>query len=179
MPAHVLVALLAVAFGYLFLRSRRVYFRVWWGLLWVLFLPNTAYILTDVEHLAHEWVTATASEHLALVLRYTPLFLTGIATFALAAVLPFEKVIRRLSQRAKVGAIVLFNFLVGFGVVLGKWEHINSWVIFTQPGNVALSAAHIFTSPGLLGLMVLMGVICNGVYLLFRKTLLRLGKTLL
>ena len=76
------------------------------------------------------------------------------------------------SREIGVVAILLCNLLVAYGTVLGRWGHVNSWVVFTTPAKVALAAMQIFRSLHLF-------VVCNGIYFLFRSTLLRYAKNLL
>ncbi len=176
---HIFPALLAVGFGFLYLQSKRLALKVLWGLLWLLFLPNTIFIITDLDHFINQWNAASIVVRLALTLQYLVLEIIGLTTF-LAAFLPFERMmhVRHLSQQQQVQAILVLNFLIAFGIVLGKWEHLNSWIVFTQPVAVARSALHIVTSLDLLGLTVFLGILGNGIYFLSRRILLGQTKKL-
>ncbi len=173
-------AFLAVGFGVLYLQSKGVYPKALWGLLWLLFLPNTAYIFTDVMRLPLHWDSVSTTMDVALILQYICLEIVGLATFLLAF-LPLESIIRvkHLSRRGRITATILLNFLIGFGMALGRVQYINSWVIFAQPVQVFYSAIHVATSFDLLSLAVLFGILCNGIYLLFRNMLVRHANKLL
>lgn len=170
---HTAPALLAVVFGFLYLKSKRAYLKVFWGLLWLLFIPNTAYIFVDVERLALHWDAVSMVMRFALAIQYICLEILGLVTFLLA-MLPFESVIdaKHFSQRKQVVAIILFNFIIGFGMVLGRTGYTNSYVVFTQPIKVFYAVVHIITSPNLLALTLGFGVLCSCLYLLLRNTLL-------
>ncbi|WP_407308931.1 DUF1361 domain-containing protein [Desulfosporosinus sp. SB140] len=172
------VALLSLGFAYLFLRFLRIRSRVVkfvFGLLWLLFLPNTAYLFTDLGHIIYQWNnTVSLPGHMLLLVQYILLELFGIITFVFSF-LPFEKVIDRANvfKKRRGTWLVFFNFLVAFGLVLGRFEHINSWILFTNPLKVLKLVINIFTSLNLLGLTILFGLLCNFVYFLFRGMLLQ------
>jgi uncharacterized membrane protein len=178
MAANCEVAALSVGFAFLFLKSSGAFFKVLFGFLWLLFLPNTAYLFAGLEHFPSQWNSAGGQRHLIVILEFAAVEMFGVVTFVLAF-LPLERVLKGRSREAGIAAIVLCNLLVAFGTVLGKWEHINSWVVFTRPVKVALAAMQIFTSLRLLELTLLFFVVCNGIYFLFRGALLRSARSIL
>ncbi len=181
--ANLNVALLAVGFAYLFLRLFKIRSRIVkfiFGALWLLLLPNTAYLFTDLGHLLYQWNnTLSPSGRILLLVQYLLLELCGVMMF-LFTFLPFEKIVDQVHvfQKRKVSWLILFNFLIAFGVVLGRYEHINSYVVFTQPLKVLASVLNIFMSFDLFGLVVLFGLLCNVIYFLFRGLLLKRTKRL-
>ncbi|MGC7872635.1 DUF1361 domain-containing protein [Desulfosporosinus sp. SYSU MS00001] len=176
--SNVFVAFVAVGFTYLFLRVLRVgsiILKVFFGLLWLLFLPNTAYLFTDLGHIGYQWSnTVSLSGRMLLIVQYLLLELFGIIMF-LFSFLPFEKITDRVSlfERGKVTWLIFFNFLVAYGMVLGRFQHINSWVVFTNPLKVLELALNIFLSFDLLSLVILFGLLCNFIYFLIRRLLLQ------
>jgi len=167
------LALLAVGFGYFIFEVENKILRIFFGLVWFLFLPNTIYIFTDLMHLIEQWGYTQGSVRLLLVLQYTIFELVGIVTFLLAF-FPFENIVSRIRgfKKNKTVLYIIFNFIIAFGMVLGRVERINSWDIFTNPHIVLVSGLHVFTSINLIGLTVLFGLICNFIYFLFRDKLL-------
>lgn len=176
--SNVFVALVAVGLAYLFLRFIHIRSRVLkliLGLVWLLFLPNTAYLFTDLGHLIYQWNnTVSMSGRMFLIVQYLLLEFFGIISF-LFSFLPFEKIIDqvRLFKKRRFTWLIIFNFLVAYGLVLGRFEHINSWIVFSDPLKVLGLALNIFVSFDLLGLTILFGLICNFIYFLFRGLLLR------
>jgi uncharacterized membrane protein len=176
--SNCIVALLSVGFTYLFLRFLRVksiVVKLIFGLLWLLFLPNTAYLFTDLGHIPYQWNhTASASGRISLFVQYLLMELFAVLIF-LYSCLPFEKIVDRVNvfRKKKVLSLMLFNFLVAYGMVLGRFQHINSWLLFTHPLNVVKSAINIFVSFDLLRLTILFGILCSFVYFLFRSFLLQ------
>ncbi|WP_088225257.1 DUF1361 domain-containing protein [Desulfosporosinus sp. FKB] len=54
------VALVSMGVAYLFLlvlRLRQRVLKIIFGLIWLLFLPNTAYLFTDLAHIIYQWDT--------------------------------------------------------------------------------------------------------------------------
>jgi uncharacterized membrane protein len=174
---NLFLAFLAVSFGYLFLRATGSIVLVVWGILWILFLPNTAYILTDIIHFVHQWPLLHMPFKIILLLQYIVFESIGLATFLLAF-LPFEKIIHTVAflKTRQVTAIILFNFVIAFGIVLGRVERVNSWHVFTQPLDALNAAFALITSVDLLGLILLLGLFCNFFYFLFRDRLLQAAK---
>src|SRR5258708_6715694 len=167
------LAFLALGFGYFFVISENRYVKALFGLLWILFLPNTIYIFTDLEHLINQWPLVHSVLRIPLLLQYILLEFVGVVTFAIALI-PFEKIILslKLFRKKKMSVLIIFNFFIAFGMVLGRVERINSWDVFTDPLKVTNSAIHVFFSLNLLGLMILFGVFCNCIYFLMRDRVL-------
>ena len=167
------LALLPLWFGYVFLKSKSTLSRVLFGILWLLFLPNTIYIFTDLEHIIDQLPLLSLQFQIYLLLQYLILEFVGIATF-LIGVFPFERmlIVEKYSKRSMPGKLILFNFFIAFGMVLGRVERINSWEVFTAPVKVLNSAVHVFSSFDLLALMILFGLLCNFIYFIFRDRVL-------
>lgn len=169
------VALLAVGATYLYLRATSRYTKITFGLLWLLLLPNAAYLFTDYGNFAYKWsVSGSHYAHWSLLLQYSLLGLIAVAAF-IFSFLPFEKIVKnmKLFQNKQVGWLIAFNFLIAYGVVLGRYEHINSYVIFSNPNRVSVSAMHIFASVEFLKLILLYGLLFNLIYFIFRSLFLR------
>src|SRR6185437_320786 len=86
------LALLALGFGYFFLVSKNKKAKFLFGILWLLFLPNTIYIFTDLEHLIDQWPLLPWNFRILLALQYLLLEIFAFATFAFG-LYPFEKII--------------------------------------------------------------------------------------
>ena len=167
------LALLPLGFGYFFITSKNKAVKVICGILWVLFLPNTIYIFTDLEHIIDQWPLVPSYLRIILLLQYVFLEFVGITTF-LIGIFPFEKMlmVERYVKKKITKELILFNFFIAFGMVLGRVERINSWEVFTNPLKVLNSAMHVITTFDLFGLMILFGLLCNFIYFLFRDRVL-------
>jgi len=164
------LALIAVVLGYLTIQIQNRFLKAVVGLLWFIFLPNTIYIFTDLVHLIEQWKYIQHSFRSVLILQYTIYEIVGVITFIMAFI-PFEHIVKasKSLKKNKTQAYIIFNFIIAFGLVLGRVERINSWEIFTNPQNVFLSAIDVITSIQLLGLTLLFGLVCNFIYFLIRN----------
>jgi len=170
------LALLALGFGYFFLVSKNKKAKFLFGILWLLFLPNTIYIFTDLEHLIDQWPLLPWNFRILLALQYLLLEIFAFATFAFG-LYPFEKIILswKSFKKHKVLILILFNFFIAFGMVLGRVERINSWDVVLRPYAVLNSAVDVFFSYKLFGLLLLFGILCNCFYFLFRRKVVRVS----
>jgi len=142
--------------------------RLWlWApllILWLIFLPNTCYLLTELRHL--RWRLDSADlpdsgmdrpDSLQRLLRWTLFYAIfsgfGLLTFALA-IRPLERFAR--SRGFPLNALAPpFFLLMAVGVYLGLRLRFNSWDLLHQPLRVAQTAWETLTSPGAARLYIL------------------------
>lgn len=147
MMFNVFLAMLAVAFGWMMLFIKN---RLLFGILlvlWVLFLPNTIYILTDVIHIPYQLQNIPQILVPYVVMQYLLLGICAIVTFLLGIYpIEFLLITKRfhLNKRRKVTFVLLFNALIAFGVVIGRFQRTNSWEVFTNPLKVIQDFINIF-----------------------------------
>jgi len=126
--------------------------------LWLLFLPNAPYILTDLIHL-HERPPVPMWYDLGLLLTCAG---TGLA-LGYRSVLDVEEVIARwLGRWAGFATCGFALFASGFGIYLGRYLRLNSWEVVTEPslvfGIIFERLVHPFTHPQTWGVTILFGV---------------------
>ena len=102
------------------------------GVVWLVFLPNAPYLITDLVHLKPRppvpyWFDVG-------------LFAAFAGAGVLAAFSSLHDVQRTLRRRfgraAGWAAVVLASFAAGFGIELGRLERRNSWEVLTQPSDL-------------------------------------------
>jgi uncharacterized membrane protein len=135
--------LLALAVHDGFARGARRLPLVVGSVLWLLFLPNAPYIVTDLKYVG-EWLGApiwydavlvSAAAGIGLVLGFASLYL-------------MQTVVRRAA-----GVLNAWFFVVGtlalssFGVYLGRFQRWNSWDVFVQPGALFADVWQAATNP--------------------------------
>jgi uncharacterized membrane protein len=104
--------------------------------LWLLFFPNSPYILTDLGHLTRltEWTLVPLGFDVVMILTFA---LNGLL-LGFVSLFVMEHVWR---QHFSVRVATVFSFvslcLAGFGVYLGRFLRWNSWDLFHQPGMLA------------------------------------------
>ena len=133
---------LALSF-WLFRRPSKVRDVLWWtGLvMYVAFLPNAPYLLTDIIHL----IRATQSGYSVWVigLVFFPLHLIAILGGFEAYVVSLINqgyYLNRIGAKAWIlWAELGMHLLCGIGVFIGRFRRFNSWDLVTDPGNVLLT----------------------------------------
>lgn len=101
------------------------------GVLWLLFLPNAPYIVTDIVHLR-------AGEHVSLVYDFPMLGVfagTGLMLGFLSLYLVQSVVRARFGEAAGWLLAVPTIGLTGIGVYLGRVLRWNSWDVLVRPGH--------------------------------------------
>lgn len=174
---NLFLAMIPVALGYgiaelgrqIACRDRRWLWAVLLPLLvlWLIFLPNSCYLFTELRHLftAIEqnqlWTRARydpdAAFGLALRLGVALLYSTaGALTFALS-IRPVKAWTRAIGMRTDWAAGPFF-ILVSVGVYLGLVVRYNSWDMLTRPRLVLETTAGLAHRPLMVAVVILFGI---------------------
>ena len=137
--------------------------RLWWAgvALFVAFLPNAPYVLTDIQHYAFD--VARFGRTTSMV-RYALLFAGGMAAYVIA----MWRCTRFMVARgvAVVGVVAvnaLACALCSIGVYLGRVHRFNSWDVVRAPESVAEATFHALSSrAALVGMAKVFAVIAIG-----------------
>ncbi|MCP4285128.1 MAG: DUF1361 domain-containing protein [Gammaproteobacteria bacterium] len=113
-------------------RRRRWLLLILLAVLWLMFLPNAPYIMTDFIHLAYpQRVPIWYDAGLLAATAWTGVFL-GVASLR-----ALQSIVSQLLGRVLGWAFVLGAIgLSGLGVYLGRFVRWNSWDFFTNPAEV-------------------------------------------
>lgn len=168
MIPNLALASLGFVFGLAYLRSKSDLLKVPLFILWILFLPNTIYLLTDLEHLFVQLTKVDFYGAILLTVQYLILVSLGTLTY-FAGMMPMEKVFKRGKSKNYQYLFVIFNFAIAFAVVLGKVERIHSWHVFIQPVKVYQGIIDVLTTPILTVAVILFGALFNLIYFTFRR----------
>jgi uncharacterized membrane protein len=131
------LAWLPYFFSSLFQRAGTAWGR--WLLLglWLLFLPNAFYIVTDLVHLRRPTPVPVWLDALIV-------FGAAVAgtVMALASLYRAEKILAQQLRPWQLNAVLAGILLAsGFGVYLGRFLRWYSWDVFTKPGALFVSVA--------------------------------------
>ncbi|NCU04828.1 MAG: DUF1361 domain-containing protein [Chitinophagaceae bacterium] len=137
--------------------------------LWLLFFPNSPYLITDLFHL----------EQRAGVPLYYDLVLLFMAAWngLLMGLLSLRNIERFLLQRfsvLKVRAVIFSCIaLCGFGIYLGRYDRYNSWHLVTQPldllKGIAAKIMYPASHPGAWAVTILFTVVLLLIYEALKK----------
>lgn len=137
-------------------------------ILWLLFLPNSFYILTDFFHFR---LISKMPEWFDLLLIFSFVWLGLLA--GILSILDMEKISKSLiSERFDKFFISTFMFIISFGIYLGRYSRWNSWDFFTRPISLFSDILNIFIHPLVnfeaWALTFFMGFVLNLIYWSFR-----------
>lgn len=126
---------------------------------WLVFLPNSFYIVTDFIHL-HSGRKSLFWFDMILLSSFTILgFVLGIISLSdFGKIMPQKKYI-------KTSIIPLICFLCGFGIYLGRIERYNSWDIINNPVKLITDLLVLCCSPNVLMFSLLLGSFIYIIYL--------------
>lgn len=112
------------------------------GIVWLLFLPNAPYIVTDLMHIGV--VRAVPALYDSVLLFSSAL--VGVL-FGLYSVSDMEKILAsRFSFFVSKTIIFLVMILTGFGIYLGRFLRFNSWDVFVNPSYLINAIRDIFSN---------------------------------
>lgn len=132
-------------------------------LVWLLFLPNTCYLLTEWRHffgpldVSNLYVRAHYDHRLMILLMLEAAFffcysVTGMVAFCLA-IRPIARLVRREGDVPWVWGSLLF-LVVSLGVFLGLVIRFNSWDFIVRPGNILADIYLVFQHPALSAFLI-------------------------
>ncbi|AZB27601.1 DUF1361 domain-containing protein [Chryseobacterium bernardetii] len=137
-------------------------------IVWILFFPNSPYILTDLFHLKVR-NTIPIWYDLIVILSYA---WTGLICGFLSLI-DIEKLLSDYNNERTInGIVVLFLFMSSFGVYLGRFLRWNSWDILNNPFGLFNDIVVRFIYPleytKTWGVTLLMGIMLNFMYFTFK-----------
>lgn len=110
--------------------------------LWLLFLPNSPYIITDLIHLQNESATMVWLD-LLIVFVYA---INGLL-FGLFSMIDIYQILKSKYDVKNANFFMIYLCLLcGYGVYLGRFLRFNSWDLFTKPHILAYNIAHSLTN---------------------------------
>lgn len=172
MAFNVFLAAIPVVFGRFMLKAVSIWLKSICALIWFIFLPNTIYLLTDIIHLFRDAQRISGIYLFIDIFCYLVLIVLGVYTFIIS-IISFEKLIfgSKSVQKIKQNMPIIYalNLFVGFGLVLGRFQRVNSWEVITDVEKVILGSLAIIRSEQLMILVAFFAILAQLVYSSFRK----------
>ncbi len=169
----------ALGANFLFNRPRRRWMLILpLSALWLLFLPNAPYIVTDLIHL---------DERVGVPLWYDAGFIMTVAIngmcLGFASLRAMQGIIQQLAGRVVGWLFAMAAILLsGLGIYLGRFVRWNSWDILQNPLEIILDTIRIFRHPlgyaDKLGFIFMFTALTFIGYWFFAYTRPELGETL-
>lgn len=150
-------------------KIKTLWIRLLLAIVWLAFLPNTIYLLTDVFHLIDDWRKTQLMLSILSIPLYAVLIFLGVLTF-IFSLYPIDQLLKKQKNKdLRLGAIFFINSLVGIGVTMGRVERINSWELVTNMPKTLHAILAIFSSVELFLVTVLFALTANLLYFVLRK----------
>lgn len=130
--------------------------------LWLLFYPNSAYIITDLVHLDHLprqlwWYDSLGIFHVAF---------TGLLLGLYSVWIIHTRVLSRLVSGIWLWPLILISMILsGYGIYLGRFLRFNSWDIFSDPASLFISSVLHLKNPLAIKMTLLFSAMQFVVYL--------------
>ncbi|OGH18448.1 MAG: hypothetical protein A2868_03440 [Candidatus Levybacteria bacterium RIFCSPHIGHO2_01_FULL_40_15b] len=171
MAFNIFLAIVPVVFGFLMLRNRYLTIKIIAFIIWITFLPNTLYLITDIIHFLEDAVILSGTYLAIDLFMYLFLVVLGIFTFTLS-IYPFERLVfpNKKNLKRNIPTFFILNSIIGFGMVLGRVQRANSWEVFTDTGKVIALSLNTLSSFELMLLALFFGIFCQMIYSVFAKT---------
>lgn len=139
--------------------------EVFFGILFILFLPNSLYLGTEARHLVITGDRVAETFSWEATLSFVGISIFGIVLTGWI-ILTAVKNIETLKVEPR-GFIWILSFASAYGAALGVFERINSYEAFTNPMSVVTSIVNVMFSWSILAILlvtILYGVILTKVY---------------
>lgn len=136
---------------------------------WILFFPNSPYILTDLFHLKHRTAIPIWYD-LVVILSYA---WTGLFC-GFVSLLDLEKLMSHYFKKSVISIITAsFLFIASFGVYLGRFLRWNSWDVISNPfglfNDILVRIAYPMDYTKTWGVTVFMGLMLNFMYFMMKS----------
>lgn len=165
MSWNIFLALIPLLIVWLILKYKNSVVRLLMAILWLLFFPNTLYLLTDLRHIPKVLLRLTGIELYLSLFMFLILVVLGILTY-IYSVYPLEKKFLR-NNEFKYIIIFGLNLLNSFGLVLGRIFRYNSWDAFIKPLSILHTSIEVLLSPYYLLYILIFSIISSFIYILY------------
>lgn len=111
--------------------------------LWVLFLPNSFYLITDLVHLRPNYEASVVYDTILL----QSFVLAGLAYGYTSIVLVQTELYKRLSKRTVWAVVSLLFLLSSYAIYLGRFSRFNSWDVIISPAGLIFDVSDSIINP--------------------------------
>lgn len=118
--------------------------RVLFFAIWLLFLPNSPYIITDLVHLHQDNGKALFWFDLMMIVSFA---WNGLLLGFVSLMQVHSYLHRFFRKRITWSFIYVILFLCSYGVYLGRFERYNSWDIVVHPLDIIYAISSDFLNP--------------------------------
>jgi len=136
------------------------------SVLWLIFLPNSFYMISDFIHLQE----LARIDILYDVVMFTSFIYTGVLLGFTSLYLVHLELLKRFSRRVSGGLIAATLVICSFAIYVGRDLRWNSWDILTNPGGLLFDVSdrlqHPTVYPQMIITVVSFSILLGSMYLL-------------
>lgn len=151
---------------------------LWWVafVVFIAFLPNAPYLLTDIIHLIRgtgqvaTWVIA-----LFFIPLHVFAILLGFEAYVVSLINQAYYLKRQGAGRFILASELLTHALCAVGIFLGRFRRYNSWDLVTDPDRILVATLDDLTSKLPLVVMIITFIILTAMYWIFKQITLGLA----
>lgn len=122
-----------------------------WSVLWLVFLPNSFYMISDYIHLQD----VPSNDVLYYAVMFTSFIYTGVVLGFSSLYLLHLKLRHRLPSQLANFCVALILFICSFGIYIGRDLRWNSWNLLTNPGGLLFDVSDRLQHPAAYPQMIL------------------------
>jgi len=116
---------------------------LFWSVIWILFLPNAPYILTDFIHLQLSGGIAIIIDFIVI----SSFAFSGLLFYVHSVAQMKELFYKHFNKKFTTLIISMLPFLCGFGIYLGRFLRWNSWDLLHNPKGLMIDVVTPLLSP--------------------------------
>lgn len=169
LPFNLILAWIPVAFALLANRTHKRWVFALCFTAWLVFFPNSPYIITDMIHLKPR---AASPYWFDTAMLYTFAF-TGLLVGIFSALIIFRRLKDLTGYYTASGIMLLAMLASGYGIYLGRMLRWNSWNLLTHPTGIWYDTLARITDPFMYprtyGMTLLFGILLWLVFLVFES----------
>lgn len=173
MTWNLFLAVLPLALSFWLFRVAKSRSVIWWVVLFlfVAFLPNAPYILTDLIHLVSDIrvIDSLLFNTLVVIPKYVLFIGIGFEAYVLSLINLGDYLKRQGLGHWVLQVEMVLHGLCAIGVYLGRIERFNSWDLMTRPHHVVRSIADTLLDPQPLLFMILGFSVIMGLYWVMKQ----------
>ncbi len=172
----VALILLLMVLDFKLLHGRGSRSIAWWlgFAVFILFLPNAPYVLTDIIHLINDirqyssvWLIT-----LAIIPEYLLFMVIGFESYVLSLIYLGDYLKRHALGKYILTVELIVHGLSAIGVYLGRFQRLNSWHIISQPDELFRSVMNDLVGKFPLVVIAVTFVVITGLYWIMKQVTL-------
>lgn len=173
MSWNLFLALIPLGLSFWLFRATTQRYWYWWLtlLVFIAFLPNAPYVLTDIIHLIDDIRRVNSIWGISLVLipQYLIFFIIGFEAYVLS-LMALGRYLKHHHQKSLILPSELFlHILSAIGIYLGRFQRFNSWDIVTQLDDLTNTVLNDLANKFPVLVIVISFIILAGAYWLAKQ----------